>query len=60
MRIIGDLVEGNTVKGLGDYFGGKEGPSKFEWSREDKETGLVFHSPCDGGGYLKKNGLINS
>lgn len=54
MRVIGDLVEGNIVKGLGDYFGGKEGPSKFDWSREDKETGLVFHSPCDGGCYFKK------
>lgn len=39
VRIIGDIVEGNTVKGVGEYFGGKEGPSKFEWLRESKEIG---------------------
>ncbi|XP_031377815.1 187-kDa microtubule-associated protein AIR9 isoform X1 [Punica granatum] len=39
VRIIGDIVEGNTIKGVGDYFGGKEGPSKFEWQRENGETG---------------------
>ncbi|KAK4797344.1 hypothetical protein SAY86_029670 [Trapa natans] len=39
LRIIGTIVEGNTIKGVGDYFGGKEGPSKFEWQRENKETG---------------------
>lgn len=39
VRILGDIVEGNTVKGAGEYFGGVEGPSKFEWWREDKETG---------------------
>ncbi|OMO92313.1 hypothetical protein COLO4_17682 [Corchorus olitorius] len=39
VRIIGDIVEGNVIKGAGNYFGGKEGPSKFEWLRENKETG---------------------
>lgn len=41
VRIIGDIVEGNTIKGVGEYFGGKEGPSKFEWLRESKETRCV-------------------
>ncbi|XP_010923670.1 187-kDa microtubule-associated protein AIR9 isoform X1 [Elaeis guineensis] len=36
--IIGDAVEGNKIKGVGKYFGGREGPSKFEWLRESKET----------------------
>ncbi|CAK7350155.1 unnamed protein product [Dovyalis caffra] len=39
VRIIGDFVEGNIIKGVGDYFGGKEGPSKFEWLRENKNNG---------------------
>ncbi|KAJ6813130.1 187-kDa microtubule-associated protein AIR9 [Iris pallida] len=39
LQILGDAVEENTVKGVGEYFGGKEGPSKFEWLRENKETG---------------------
>ncbi|KNA25666.1 hypothetical protein SOVF_002920 [Spinacia oleracea] len=38
LRIIGDYVEGNTIKGVGDYFGGREGPSKYEWLRVDKDT----------------------
>ncbi|XP_038970512.1 187-kDa microtubule-associated protein AIR9-like [Phoenix dactylifera] len=38
VRIIGDAIEGNTIKGVGEYFGGKEGPSKFKWLRESKET----------------------
>ncbi|XP_038987888.1 187-kDa microtubule-associated protein AIR9 isoform X2 [Phoenix dactylifera] len=38
VRIIGDAVEGNKIKGAGEYFGGREGPSKFEWLRESKET----------------------
>ncbi|KAL3833703.1 hypothetical protein ACJIZ3_008439 [Penstemon smallii] len=44
LEITGDAVEGNTIKGTGEYFGGKEGPSKFEWLREDKdgEYTLVF------------------
>ncbi|XVE67511.1 hypothetical protein DITRI_Ditri08aG0166900 [Diplodiscus trichospermus] len=39
VRIIGDVVEGNVIRGVGNYFGGREGPSKFEWLRENKETG---------------------
>lgn len=39
VQITGDIVEGNTVSGVGVYFGGKEGPSKFEWLRENKDTG---------------------
>ena len=39
--IIGDAVEGNKIKGVGKYFGGREGPSKFEWLRESKETRYV-------------------
>lgn len=37
--IIGDSVEGNTIRGVGEYFGGREGPSKFEWLRENKDNG---------------------
>lgn len=39
VNIIGDSVEGNTIRGVGEYFGGREGPSKFEWLRENKDTG---------------------
>ncbi|XP_059596141.1 187-kDa microtubule-associated protein AIR9 isoform X2 [Vitis vinifera] len=39
VRIIGVPVEGNTIKGVGDYFGGREGPSKFDWLRENLEAG---------------------
>lgn len=39
VRIIGDAIEGNVIKGVGTYFGGREGPSKFEWLREHKENG---------------------
>ncbi|KAL7243230.1 hypothetical protein ACSBR1_015608 [Camellia fascicularis] len=39
VKIIGDAVEGNTIKGVGKYFGGREGPSRFEWLREDKNSG---------------------
>ncbi|XP_022748727.1 187-kDa microtubule-associated protein AIR9-like isoform X2 [Durio zibethinus] len=39
VQIIGDAVEGNVVRGVGNYFGGREGPSKFEWLCENKETG---------------------
>lgn len=42
VQITGDAVEGSIIRGVGDYFGGKEGPSKFEWLREDNDTGLVF------------------
>ncbi|KAL3616841.1 hypothetical protein CASFOL_039235 [Castilleja foliolosa] len=39
VQITGDAVEGCTVRGMGVYFGGKEGPSTFEWLREDKDNG---------------------
>ncbi|WCJ24264.1 Outer arm dynein light chain 1 protein [Euphorbia peplus] len=39
VQIVGDIVEGNIIKGVGEYFGGREGPSKFEWLRENSETG---------------------
>ncbi|KAK1325252.1 hypothetical protein QJS10_CPA01g00539 [Acorus calamus] len=39
VEIRGDPVEGNTIKGIGQYFGGREGPSTFEWLRENKENG---------------------
>ncbi|KAL8108441.1 187-kDa microtubule-associated protein AIR9 isoform X1 [Apium graveolens] len=39
VRIVGDVVEGTTIRGVGEYFGGREGPSKFEWLRENKDTG---------------------
>ncbi|KAK4399410.1 microtubule-associated protein AIR9 [Sesamum angolense] len=39
VQVTGDTVEGNTIRGIGKYFGGKEGPSTFEWLREDKDTG---------------------
>lgn len=41
VQIVGEAVEGCTIKGTGDYFGGREGPSKFEWLRENMDTGLV-------------------
>ncbi|WOL15331.1 microtubule-associated protein [Canna indica] len=40
VQIIGDAVEGNTIKGVGKYFGGKEGPSKFKWLRESKDSSI--------------------
>ncbi|KAK4254784.1 hypothetical protein QN277_010113 [Acacia crassicarpa] len=39
VQIIGDFVEGSTIKGVGHYFGGREGPSRFEWLRENKDAG---------------------
>ncbi|XP_058200285.1 187-kDa microtubule-associated protein AIR9 isoform X1 [Rhododendron vialii] len=39
VQIIGEVVEGGTIKGVGKYFGGREGPSKFEWLREDRNSG---------------------
>ncbi|XP_047148992.1 187-kDa microtubule-associated protein AIR9 isoform X1 [Vigna umbellata] len=39
VKIVGDAVEGSTIKGVGDYFGGREGPSKFEWLRESMDSG---------------------
>lgn len=42
VQVIGEAVEGCTIRGVGEYFGGRQGPIKFEWLREDKDTGLVF------------------
>lgn len=39
LQVVGDLVDGKTIKGIGTYFGGNEGPSKFEWLREEKDSG---------------------
>ncbi|KAI5064749.1 hypothetical protein GOP47_0019444 [Adiantum capillus-veneris] len=39
LRVIGDMVEGNTIRGVGQYFGGKEGLSKFEWFQEVEDSG---------------------
>lgn len=39
VHIVGDVIEGNTIRGVGDYFGGREGPSKFEWLCEHRDTG---------------------
>ncbi|KAI5066288.1 hypothetical protein GOP47_0018912 [Adiantum capillus-veneris] len=39
VQILGDVEEGNTIKGVGTYFGGQEGSSKFDWLREDIESG---------------------
>lgn len=46
VHITGEAIEGNMIKGVGEYFGGKEGPSKFEWLREEKDTGLVSFALC--------------
>ncbi|PHT55656.1 hypothetical protein CQW23_04142 [Capsicum baccatum] len=42
VQISGDVVEGNTIRGVGKYFGGREGPSRFKWLREDKDTGELM------------------
>lgn len=42
VHIVGDVIEGNTIRGVGDYFGGREGPSKFEWLCEHRDTGSVY------------------
>ncbi|XP_034210939.1 187-kDa microtubule-associated protein AIR9 isoform X3 [Prunus dulcis] len=39
VHVVGDIVEGSTIRGVGDYFGGREGPSKFEWLCEHRDTG---------------------
>lgn len=39
VQIIGDAVDGKIIQGNGKYFGGKEGASKFEWLRENIESG---------------------
>lgn len=55
VHIVGDVVEGSTIRGVGDYFGGREGPSKFEWLCEHRDTGLVYFShmlPCSSGAQI--------
>lgn len=42
MHILGDVVEGNTITGVGKYFGGREGLGKFEWLQEDMNSGYWF------------------
>ncbi|KMZ63756.1 hypothetical protein ZOSMA_39G00270, partial [Zostera marina] len=42
VNVFGNPVEGSTIRGVGKYFGGREGPSKFEWSRLNKETGDIL------------------
>ncbi|KAL3696460.1 hypothetical protein R1sor_010536 [Riccia sorocarpa] len=39
VQIVGDAMDGNVLTGYGRYFGGVEGLSKFEWLREDVESG---------------------
>ncbi|KAL2643139.1 hypothetical protein R1flu_010726 [Riccia fluitans] len=39
VQIVGDAMDGNVLTGYGRYFGGVEGLSKFEWLREDLESG---------------------
>lgn len=39
VQVIGPFVEGTTIQGVGRYFGGREGMSKFEWLREDPQSG---------------------
>ncbi|CAM8932942.1 unnamed protein product [Rhodiola kirilowii] len=39
LQIVGDLIEECTLKGTGNYFGGREGPSQFKWLRENNESG---------------------
>eukprot|EP00249_Psilotum_nudum_P024971 c29337_g1_i1 orf=404-6085(-) len=39
VHVAGDPVEGNKIIGAGKYFGGNEGQSKFEWLRQDLDSG---------------------
>lgn len=43
VQIVGEIIEECTLRGMGNYFGGREGPSQFKWLRENNETGLVFY-----------------
>eukprot|EP00250_Pteridium_aquilinum_P034177 c7193_g1_i1 orf=271-5415(-) len=47
VQVVGPFVEGTTIKGVGRYFGGREGTSKFEWLREDVQSG-EFKLACRG------------
>ncbi|KEH19577.1 outer arm dynein light chain 1 [Medicago truncatula] len=52
VEIVGDAIEGTIIKGVGDYFGGEEGNSTFEWSRKNMETnGEGFMSVSSGTHY---------
>ncbi|KQK21044.1 187-kDa microtubule-associated protein AIR9 [Brachypodium distachyon] len=42
VHVVGDVVEDNTIKGNGKYFGGKEGLSKFQWFREKENGGFLL------------------
>jgi len=55
VRIVGDAVEGITIKGVGDYLGGWDGPSKFVWLRKNMDTGSVFSSLICASTSLKVN-----
>ncbi|MCO5589489.1 hypothetical protein L7F22_043456 [Adiantum nelumboides] len=39
LRVIGNMVEGKTIRGVGRYFGGREGLSKIEWFQEVGDSG---------------------
>ncbi|CAK9872005.1 unnamed protein product [Sphagnum jensenii] len=39
VKIVGEAIEGNLIRGIGNYFGGREGVSKFQWLRESLESG---------------------
>ncbi|KAJ3670004.1 hypothetical protein LUZ60_010328 [Juncus effusus] len=43
VSIKGEAIEGCTITGTGNYFGGKEGPSKYQWLRENEngDLGLI-------------------
>lgn len=46
LRIVGELVEGNTIIGMGNYTGGQEGPSMFQWLRSrNRNSRLVLYLP---------------
>lgn len=51
LQIEGDATEDNTLIGVGTYFGGKEGSSKYKWLRE-KENGYVLSTFFHGSFYL--------
>ncbi|CAM6043792.1 unnamed protein product [Sphagnum compactum] len=39
VKIVGEAIEGNLICGIGNYFGGREGVSKFQWLHESLESG---------------------
>ncbi|XP_072951631.1 187-kDa microtubule-associated protein AIR9-like [Typha angustifolia] len=44
VRIVGHAVEGNIIEGFGEYFGGKEGQSKYQWLREKENSEFLLAS----------------